>query len=192
MERNTERSHCLHSEKKDCKNLFSNFGNKKLKGGKTYISRHCGRLNSDVWFQEYAGASVEGGMHRAGLLLLVQGTHAACAVLRLGLLRDCAQRHLRVVSTWLLTALLVAAAAAPQFPLLVAATRFWLVRLELESRWGRLGCGGWEAVGVAERLHLAWGTNHHQEHRQEDKAIEETQEDQGEKNQEEISGKANH
>lgn len=133
-------------------------------------------------------------MHRAGLLMLVEGTHAACAVLRLGLLRDCAQRHLGVVPTWLLTALLVAAAAAatPQFSLLVAATRFWLVRLELEPRRGRLGCGGWEAVGVAERLHLARGTNHHQEHRQEDKAIEETQEDQGEKNQEEISGKANH
>ena len=163
----------------------------KLKGGKAYISRHRGRLNSDVWFEEDTGAPVEGGMYRAGLLLLVKRTHAACAVLRLSLLRNCAQRYLRVVPTWLLTALLVAAAAATQFPLLVAAAGFWLVRLQLEPRRGRLGCGWWEAVGVAERLHLAWWTNHHQQHRQEDKAVEETQEDQGEKNQEEVSEKEN-
>ena len=64
--------------------------------------------------------------------------------------------------------------------------------LELEPRWRRLRGGGWETVGIAKRLHLAWGTNHHQKHWQEDKAIEKTQEDQGEKNEEEISGIANY
>ena len=66
------------------------------------------------------------------------------------------------------------------------------MRLELEPRWGRLR-GGWgEAVGIAEWFHLAWGANHYKKYGQEDKAIEETQKDQGEKNQEEISGKAKH
>ena len=92
-------------------------------------------------FQEDTGAPVEGRMYRAWLLLLVQGTHAACAILRMGLLGDCAQRHLGVVTPRLLTALFVTTAAS-QFLLLITPAGFWLMRLELEPRRGRLR-GGW-------------------------------------------------
>ena len=139
-------------------------------------------------FEEDAGAAVDGGLHRASLLLLVQRSHAAChAVLRVSLLGNCAQRHLRVVSAWFVTALFC---AAPQFLLLMTATGFRFVGLQLEPRWRRLWRGRGEAIGIAERFHLTGRTNHHQKHWKEDKAIEETQENQGEKNQEEISGKS--
>ena len=141
---------------------FSKSEKEFLRERNTYISRHRGCLNSDVRFKEDAGSSVERRLDRARLRLLVQRAHAAGALLGVGLLRDRAQRGLGVVSAWLLTDLL--AALASYFLFLVTAARFWLVGFQLEPRGGRLRGGGGEAVPVAERLDLAWWTNHHQQH----------------------------
>lgn len=60
-------------------------------------------------------------------------------------------------------------------------------RSSLESDWRWLRCGGGQRVSIIPGHQLSWGTNNDQQHREEDETIEDSQDDEGQQNQEEIS-----
>ena len=105
------------------------------------------------------------------------------------LLRDGAQGDVAVVSLVFdggeATIVMAASMAAP-------GCRCWLEswagpgRSCLEPDRRRLGCGGRQIVLIIIGHHLSWGSDNDKQHWQEHKTIEDTKDDQGQQDQEEI------